>query len=706
MFKIQKNNSLFMCRSGVLKKTSYQDSSNSEKLNKEMKKKTNSNFKNHYSNKLETNSKNSFKTQLLKIIIVIGIIITISMLLYVQFYVEFEQESIIGSEKETLFENSIPLLAVNEVDEKIVSSSVIPLSLKITQGEGNIFVNLNSYTELDTQISITNSQDTICSLMELPCSDFDFYYTFDDASLVLKGPSASSSIGILVYSSINGIKLDNSFAMTGNLNSNGIIGMVGGVAQKVDRAKSENFQRVYIPYGSLNESKLQEFNSRFSRFEVVESLDIINILKNEFSEMNISLSREKFNTDSYTQAMKFISDELCEISNSYLEIIDENNYTEIDVNNSEIGGSLNQINNSKIANENEEFYSRGSFCYSANIGLKNIINSNELNSEQKIRKEIELLEEKIEQKKRQYNPQLYPMSLNSLNDIYTYLLLSNRIYETQDFLNQSRESLKSLTQLASNESSNKTLNKTLEEINQTHNNTIAQNISNSEADFTAVIEQLSLAQERFTTVQQWEQVFKTSNTKKAQLPFNRAQEICRLYITENQVLNELMIQYSIDIFNEQIEELEEFSSENPYLCIFNGMQIKGRINTILLGNTMNLEDVESLVKEFQNIAQSRMEFKSQGGLPLIPYISYEYSNTLLNVGSSQSALQYIQLALAYSELNILLDESSNLISSQDYFDSELTPYQEEQLDYLSTIKNISYVFLLFTGGFIIYLFKI
>lgn len=662
---------MLKCRKGVLKK-------NSSHRTKEGK-----------------SNKKPLKNNIVKIIALIGIVATITMFLYIQLFAVFEEENIVQSQEDIMFENSMPLLAVNELNDEIVSSSVIPLSLKITRGSGNTFVNLNSYTELDTQISITNSQNTICSLLELPCSEYDFYYTFDDASLVLKGPSASSSVGILVYSTINGIKLDDSFAMTGNLNSNGIIGMVGGVEDKVERANSQGFDRVYIPYGSLNESSIANFNSEFRNFEIRESLDIIDVLKEEFKSQNISLPQEEYSLDSYTQTMKFISDELCEISDNYLKIIENNNYASINISNetSEIQASLNQINNSKIANENEEFYSRGSFCYSANIGMKNLINTEELNSEEKIQEEIELLEEKISQKKREYNPQLFPRTLNSLNDIYTYLLLSNRIFETEEFLNQTKTNFNETLQLRAND-------------NSTNNNSQINNSTNSSLDFTATIQQLSLAQERLTTVEQWEEVFGTSNTKEAQLSYNRAQEICRLYITETNVLNELMNQYSIEVFNEQIENLESQFSQNPYLCIFNGMQTKGRMNTVLVGNTMNSNDIEGLIREFQAIAQSRMEFKSQGGVPLIPYISYEYSNTLLEVGNTQSALQYVQLALSYSELNILLDDSSDSITSKDYFNSELTPFQKEKISELSFIQNMSYLFLILAGGFIIYFFKL
>lgn len=637
-----------------------------------------------------------YQARAIKLLSIIGVVVTIAIFIYAQVFTAFEEEKILNSQKDSVFKNSIPLLAVNEIDEEIVSSSMIPLNLELTRGEGNIYINLNSYTELDTQISITNSQNTICSLLELPCSEFDFYYTFDDASLVLKGPSASSSIGVLVYSTLQQIELDDSFAMTGNLNSNGIIGMVGGIDEKVKRARDEGFQRVYIPLDSLNYTQTLNSSNEEEGFEIIESLDILDVLKEEFNSSDIVLPEETYSLASYTKTMKEISDELCYLSQNYLEQIrnDEN----ISINSSRVQTSISQINNSEIANENREFYSRGSFCYSANIGLKNEINLKTITSLPKLEGEIHQLEEELEAKKRMYEPKLFPQTLNSLNDIYTYLLLSNRIYETEEFIDTSKEYF-NLSQGIENQSQeNLTINSSQTEAFR-QNTTIS-----SKEDFSIAVEQLSLAQERFTTVEQWESVFGSSNAKKAQLSYNRAQEICRLYITENTVLNNLMNQYGISVFDESVEGLDELRLENPYLCIFNGMQVKGRINSVLIGNSADSGDIDNLIREFQKIAQSRMEFKSQGEVPLIPYISYEYSQSLSNVGNTQSALQYVQLALAYSELNILLDETPET-SSSDFFSSKLTPIQEEQLESLSLIKNSSYLFLLLSLGFMLYILK-
>lgn len=399
------------------------------------------------------------KPLFLKVIAIIGLLITFSLFIFFQFN-SINQINQIKLEKDILFENSIPLLAVNEIEGEISSASTIPLTLRITRGSGNIFINLNSYTELDTQISITNSQNTICTLLQLPCNEFDFFYTFNGASLILRGPSASTSLGILTYATINEIKLEDSFALTGNLNSNGIVGRVGGTFEKVQEANRRNIQRVYVPFNSLNQSQIEEIHT-FRNIQVLQELDIVSILENEFPQHNISINQEPFNTELYSQTMQFIAQELCSLSQIYIEELESKNL----INDSLISNSLNQYNFSKVAQESREFYSQGSFCYSANIGFKTLLNlysiqtlidnntsysttQNEImnnTSEEKFKllirelleTEISELQIKIDEKKERYDPRIFPQTLNNLNDIFVYLLLQNRIFEAQEFLEES-----------------------------------------------------------------------------------------------------------------------------------------------------------------------------------------------------------------------------------------------------------------------------
>ena len=59
------------------------------------------------------------------------------------------------------------------------------------------YIETNSMQQIDTQVSITNSQKIACETFQLNCNYYDFYYNFKGISSVLKGPSASSAIAII-----------------------------------------------------------------------------------------------------------------------------------------------------------------------------------------------------------------------------------------------------------------------------------------------------------------------------------------------------------------------------------------------------------------------------------------------------------------------------------------------------------------------------
>ncbi len=65
------------------------------------------------------------------------------------------------------------------------------------------------------------------------------------------GPSASGYITTAIYALVNGLELRNDTAMTGIILPDGIIGPVGGVAQKAQAAASQGIKTVLVPLGEV-----------------------------------------------------------------------------------------------------------------------------------------------------------------------------------------------------------------------------------------------------------------------------------------------------------------------------------------------------------------------------------------------------------------------------------------------------------------------
>ena len=127
--------------------------------------------------------------------------------------------------------NHIQLLAVSE-DGLIQTGQVVDLYLEAIPGNGRVFIDSYPLTKMDTQVSTRFANKFACDYANVDCSNIDFIYTIRSNSPIIGGPSASAAIGALTIAKLTNSNIDEKVALTGMLNSGGIIGIVGGVDKK------------------------------------------------------------------------------------------------------------------------------------------------------------------------------------------------------------------------------------------------------------------------------------------------------------------------------------------------------------------------------------------------------------------------------------------------------------------------------------------
>ncbi len=535
------------------------------------------------------------------------------------------------------FSNSIPLLAVNQDDQgNSHGGSVINLYLTVKPGSGQIHVNLNTLEEIDTQISIINSQKIACNLFELDCENYDFYYEFDGSALVLKGPSASSAIAILTAKTLKKEKINNKVAMTGSLNSGGIVGTVGGVDQKIKTAQEEGFKKVIIPLNS-------EYNGSVEyEIEIVKALDIIEAYNN-FNGYNYKLKTYEIDKTSYENFMRSLAENICLRAD---EIKFQTNLEIINQSSSEYQYKLNalkSLNSSQTALENKNYYSQGSFCYNANLNLRALSEIQKNITEDKMDSTITQLESQINSKYVQINSQDYKNNITTINDFYVYLLLNDRLEESKEFLKQIKEpQINIQTSNQTNISSNITI-------------TPKNNLRQKEILY-------SYALERFYTVELWEKFIKHSG-EKITFSDKTINDACMKINRDLSIKSELLQNYGFTFFESDIENQQSLSSpfSNKYLCVYKGLELSGRINTVLNSVGITQEQYSNFTKDIIDLTTSRISLNSKGNFPLIPYIYYEYANDLYKQEDYSSATLYSNYALAYSDLNLFLEKQEKTI---------------------------------------------
>lgn len=517
-------------------------------------------------------------------------------------------------ENDYSYENTISLLSVStNEDDEVIGERLIPLNLAIKEGSGEIFINSNGIIETDTQLSIRNAKETTCTLLSLNCNNYDFYFSFTEDQLLLEGPSAGAAIGVLVAKTVLGEPISKKIGITGSLSSGGVIGVVGGIDEKIKLTENFGFDIVIIP-------ELSSYNGSIDYdVSVVKSLDLLEAL--EVFDTKIVLESRELETQNYNLLMKELSDNLCERNDFLLDQLEE----------IEENSSLDRLyeqgitakNSSYQAEIRESYYSRASFCFGANNNFKSIEELQKNHTEEELTLLLEELEILVDDKIIDIESSTYLKSIQTLNDFYVWLILVDRVYESKEFINNSLELLNS-------------------------NETNSSQIEPSTIGY-------AYAKERLITVDLWEEFIVHQGEKISFSPTTLTQTCSALY---NEVLlkGKVLEQYEVSIFDESIKSLEEDITTigSTPKCIYSSLELSARIDTVISSLGVASENSSNFSEKLFSIAKTRLSMHSEDSFPLIPFIYFDYAEELYAQGDYSSSLLYTNYALSFGNLELYL----------------------------------------------------
>lgn len=121
------------------------------------------------------------------------------------------------------------------------------VSLNVTPGHGMVYVvgpnNVGSSTT-DSAITAAAYASEYLGYNE---NNYTFKYRIDNSSNI-SGPSAGLAFTLLAISALQHRPLADNFTVTGTIASNGSVGEIGGVYNKVEAAKEQGMRFVLVPY--------------------------------------------------------------------------------------------------------------------------------------------------------------------------------------------------------------------------------------------------------------------------------------------------------------------------------------------------------------------------------------------------------------------------------------------------------------------------
>lgn len=489
-------------------------------------------------------------------------------------------------------EGSIPLLALVESGGES-RGGVATLNLVIREGNGGVFLDTFPLTKSSTQISMRFAQQTACQELNLDCSNLDFFYTIRSAKGIIGGPSAGAAATILTAAVLENKKLNKSVAMTGTINSGGMVGSVGGLKEKISAAAEKNFSKVLIPKGT---AILKENNSSINLIdygknlstEVIEVGTLNEALSHFNGEKKEETKIEFVINKNYKKLMKEVADELCTKVTTFPEDL---------------------VNYSKKALDEENYYSAASLCFRSLIDQRKKEYS-ELNA---TKESLDALTETLSKKINITERELMSEKVNSLTALQTFMAVKERIDEAKELFEEIK-------------------NRKVED----------------------AVSYVAFAEERLNSAKLWMKFFKLED-KKTEINEKNLRSSCENKLAEIEERLQYISEYlpiPLVRAEQDLKKAYEFLEKEPISCLYLASRTKASVDIVVSLLGVPEERLKEILDIKLSLAQKALVRAQQKGIfPLISYSYYEYSDSLKEF-DVQSALLYAEYALEFATLDI------------------------------------------------------
>ncbi len=520
---------------------------------------------------------------------------------------------------------SMQLLSVAETSEGM-EGRLADLYLEIENGHGRVFIDTFPLTMMDTQISTRFANEVACDFINRDCSKVDFFYTIRSQSSLLGGPSAGASIAVLTISTIEKYDLDEKTAITGTINSGGIIGNVGGINEKIEAAANAGMKKILIPvqnkiYG--NESINPVLHGQKLGVEVVEVWNL-NQAVYEFTGKVIEEVENDIEIPSfYTETMKHISESICNKSIIYLETVSAENSTYEPI----IKEANNLTLKAQVALDEGKLYSAASLCFGANIRYDHA-NMGQMN------KSVNEVQEDLKELSINLDASFTMLDwyeIETITDLHAYMVVRERLLGVEEHITAVNALI--------------------------------------EKDFFSALYQFAYAKERYSSALLWSE-FLGKKGKKFDFSDEELEISCIKKISEAQERIEYLKFFALfpdltSISNDIQKAIEDLEEEDYALCLFKASKAKAETDMIInaIGGVEGL--VDSKLEAARKIISKNQK---RGSFPLLGYSYFEYASTLKedNIASS---LLYFEYAIEMSNLDMYFGKkgkSFRLINYRDF----------------------------------------
>ncbi len=518
----------------------------------------------------------------------------------------------------------IKLLAVYQEGDTFKGSPA-DVQLEIKKGTGRVFLETIPLSKVDTQISTRFAKEIACKFAETDCNKRDFFYTIKSPAGIVGGPSAGSAISALTFSMLKGLELDQNTAMTGTINSGGLVGPVGSLREKINAASDAGITTVIIP---IVQAGIKEDNVSIIDYGAELGVEIVPV--GTLEEAVEELTGERFEDDdkdidvpqSYKSVMTAVSQELCDRTE---ELIGEVNVFNLTGKKKVVfewvrlqEEAQNLTRQGRDAFEQGNTYSAASYCFGANVKAHTLLNKIMNMTPEQVSEESQRLKQKIDN----VDKQTEERGKETITDLQTYMIVKERILEARQSLS------------------------------------ISKNTS----------ENFGYVDERLNSAVAWSKFFGNEG-EKYNIEERALQQTCTEILGDVeerfQYLNLFFPGLLKDLQNNLLVAEDHYQKGEYGLCIYLASRTKAESNIIVTLIGVTDESVQGILEQKLKAAKRAINKQIESGIfPIIAYSYYEYA-TSLQEDNKEAALLYSEYALELSEIDIYFEKKASQSTGTD-----------------------------------------
>ncbi|MBI4449411.1 hypothetical protein HY641_05295 [Candidatus Woesearchaeota archaeon] len=543
-------------------------------------------------------------------------------------------------------EGKIKLLAVS--DENVgLEGSVASLSLETRPGSGRVFLETFPLSKTDTQISMRFAKQVACNQLPINCDEYDFIYTLRANSVVIGGPSAGAAATVLTYAVLVDLPIADDIAITGSINSGGLIGGVGGIQQKIVAAGENNIKTVIIPSGKriINEKNqsvdLVEFGAQ-RNVKVIEVKRIDEAL-GIITGRTIAPRKVEVSIDpGYASLMRNVSMDLCDraqrLKSQYQLMLSDH----------ELNLSFVELESQARRSEEQsaqafvkgDFYSAASFCFRAGINYHMLAQSIRGASGT----EVDLAAWRLREQVKLFGDRLRGTNITTLTDVQTSIIVDERLSEAQDTID---------------------------------------GLLKQESNLTKALA-LAQATERVESAVAWSRFFGQPGVHYEVDPV-ALQRSCEDKIREAEERYQyvqIYIQRSLGGIKQEIERAGDDLFASRYeLCLSKAAKAKAEADVLISLLGTDPAAIIELVDNKLAVAKVAIaDSQAKGIFPILGYSYYQFAGSLKET-DPQSAILFAEYALEFSNLDLYFQRAA----SQSITGASIASFQSNGLEYLPWI---------------------